>query len=510
MPPPLFGGSADDLARLVAGLAAAGQLSELSGGGGLQTSGLRAGLGFGALGGPRLMLIPVPGIGLIGATIGPDALRAQVPFPFSAEQPDGTEEDDLVPGTFAYAMQAAMEQVMRTVMERSMQDQQPTVPPANESMRDALPRVIVTKEDQLDATNSKCAVCLDDYKIGTRATRMLCGHLFCTNCIREWLRTANSCPVCRFELVTDNEEYEVGRVQRMKGRITRLKDCELGMMRVPELKRLMRALGVSGEGCVEKADLIEILGAAPGIELTSDRKDIFYEESELQNLEMPLLRSLMERHLMKVPTDSIDEEQERVMVLEIFGAAGWMTMSRSPNQKLQLSEKSGHHPEETKEEPAVGIAGRRISAKGTQNAKGHGSSATPSRRTSSASSSSTQASASNIPSIRQSGSGGSSSDALDVAAFRLSDSVSTSAGIESLALSSTSSPVEASPLGLDSSAVFERTPTGNRSSERPTEPQISSPANPRRPSQRPPSTARPLLTRLRRITDSRTGSSSTQ
>ena len=28
--------------------------------------------------------------------------------------------------------------------------------------------------------------------------RMLCGHLFCTSCIREWLREANSCPAtCR-------------------------------------------------------------------------------------------------------------------------------------------------------------------------------------------------------------------------------------------------------------------------------------------------------------------------
>merc|ERR1719284_2159698 len=133
------------------------------------------------------------------------------------------------------------------VVERSLEEQQPAVPPANESMRDALPRVVVTKEDQLDATNSKCAVCLEEYKAGMRATRMLCGHLFCTNCIREWLRTANSFPICRFELATDSQEYEAGRVERMRGRTTKLKRGELRMMRVPELKRLMRALGVSGE-----------------------------------------------------------------------------------------------------------------------------------------------------------------------------------------------------------------------------------------------------------------------
>ena len=31
----------------------------------------------------------------------------------------------------------------------------------------------------------------------THPHRMLCGHLFCTSCIREWLREANSCPATR-------------------------------------------------------------------------------------------------------------------------------------------------------------------------------------------------------------------------------------------------------------------------------------------------------------------------
>ena len=30
--------------------------------------------------------------------------------------------------------------------------------------------------------------------LASRLARMLCSHLFCNNCIREWLREANSCP----------------------------------------------------------------------------------------------------------------------------------------------------------------------------------------------------------------------------------------------------------------------------------------------------------------------------
>lgn len=331
----MFNGSAEDLARLIAALAAgrtllrAGSEDGREGATSAETTGQQAGR--------SLLLVSIPGLGVVGAALAPDGQESgQVPF------------GSFIPGE-GHAMQAAMEQVMQFMMERSIQEQQPSVPPANESTRDALPRVVVTKEDQLDDINSKCMVCFEEFKAGMRATRMFCGHLFCTNCIREWLRTANSCPICRFELATDSQEYEEGRLQRMRGRVTRLKGGELMMMRVPELKRLMRALGVSGEGCLEKVDLIRQLGATPGIELTHDRKDIFYEESELQSLEMPHLRSLMERYRMKPPTGDMNEAEERAAALNHFAAAGWIGARTRPSsaggtgESTRPSEATGEH-----------------------------------------------------------------------------------------------------------------------------------------------------------------------
>lgn len=102
------------------------------------------------------------------------------------------------------------------------------------------------------------------------------------------------------------------------------------MMRVPELKRLMRALGVSGDGCVEKADLIRQLGDAPGVELTPDRKDLFYKEGELRSLEMHHLRSLMERHRVKLPAGDMDEAEERAAAMDSFAAGGWFGPHRQP------------------------------------------------------------------------------------------------------------------------------------------------------------------------------------
>jgi hypothetical protein len=39
-----------------------------------------------------------------------------------------------------------MEQMTRVAMQRSMEEQAPKIPPASERVRDALPRVVVTKE----------------------------------------------------------------------------------------------------------------------------------------------------------------------------------------------------------------------------------------------------------------------------------------------------------------------------------------------------------------------------
>mmetsp|Transcript_101370 Transcript_101370/g.307627 ORF Transcript_101370/g.307627 Transcript_101370/m.307627 type:complete len:527 (-) Transcript_101370:20-1600(-) len=355
MPPLAFDGSPEDLARLLAALAAAGPLLR-PGGAAEGSEGTAGSSGPGA--GSSLLLISVPGVGVVGAALPPDG-QGPLQAPFGALPAElRSAEEQGGSGAMGPAMQAAMEHVMRVVMERELHEQQPSVPPANESMRDALPRVVVTKEDQLDHINSKCAVCFEEYKAGMRATRMFCGHLFCTNCIREWLRSANSCPICRFELATDSREYEEGRVQRMRGRTARLRGGELRMMRVPELKRLMRALGVSGEGCVEKSDLIRQLGAAPGVELMQDRKDIFYDERELQSLEMPHLRSLMERHCMKQPTGDMDEEEERAAALSRFAAGGWIgtAKKRPPSGDRACGPKSPSDLDVSVDQPSVAKA----------------------------------------------------------------------------------------------------------------------------------------------------------
>ncbi|KAG8825216.1 hypothetical protein FRC19_011892 [Serendipita sp. 401] len=51
---------------------------------------------------------------------------------------------------------------------------------------------------QAVSDNDNCAICLEDYKEADVCVRLpRCSHLYHKECIKEWLKTAKTCPVCR-------------------------------------------------------------------------------------------------------------------------------------------------------------------------------------------------------------------------------------------------------------------------------------------------------------------------
>lgn len=84
-------------------------------------------------------------------------------------------------------------------------------PPASKSAVEGLESVEIDNEENTIV----CSICKDSVNVGEIAKNLPCGHGYHGDCIVPWLGSRNSCPVCRFELPTDDPEYEEARMKRV-------------------------------------------------------------------------------------------------------------------------------------------------------------------------------------------------------------------------------------------------------------------------------------------------------
>lgn len=89
--------------------------------------------------------------------------------------------------------------------------------PTSAKYREKLPHVIVTQEHIRDKDGLICAVCKDPMRVNSRVLQLPCKHMYHSGCILPWLRTRNTCPVCRYELPCEDSEYEKSRRDEMEG-----------------------------------------------------------------------------------------------------------------------------------------------------------------------------------------------------------------------------------------------------------------------------------------------------
>jgi hypothetical protein len=73
------------------------------------------------------------------------------------------------------------------------------------------------KKDEKDPKKLEyptCSICLMDINDGQNTILLPCGHMFHSDCVTKWLEIHNTCPLCRFELPTDDPNYERERRER--------------------------------------------------------------------------------------------------------------------------------------------------------------------------------------------------------------------------------------------------------------------------------------------------------
>lgn len=133
------------------------------------------------------------------------------------------------------------------------------------------------------------------HKIGDKVTRLSCAHIYHPHCITQWLTKHCTCPVCRYELPTDDPNYEKERKKRMSQRKPRFAQYELERMSMKELKDLCVRLRLKVG--VDKHEIIRQI-------LDSGRVDVIVTPEPVEYGSLEDLRCMGVGKLKKAMTDA--------------------------------------------------------------------------------------------------------------------------------------------------------------------------------------------------------------
>lgn len=106
--------------------------------------------------------------------------------------------------------EANMESIINTIMQNDTNRY--GNPPASKEAVEKLEKIELNEENiNIITKNSNCencSVCKDNFLIYETLINLPCKHAFHDECLTPWLSERNSCPTCRYELPTDDIDYE--------------------------------------------------------------------------------------------------------------------------------------------------------------------------------------------------------------------------------------------------------------------------------------------------------------
>lgn len=239
-------------------------------------------------------------------------------------------------------------------------EQQKGPPPTSAATLRSLPKIKVKPYDLIANESNECSICLEDLVAGQPALRIPCGHLYHEECVKDWLRKSNVCPVCRFELPTDDAEYERGRRMRMAGRKLRMRQQDLTVKTVQELQRLANFIAVDVKGCLEKSELVDRIAASPKVQIipadgsegasassassgTPTSGQPICSPMQLEAFSIPELKALMER--LGIDFNGCLEKAEMIQRLVLSGRI--LVINDVVGEATGM-----HSPAETRPEPS--------------------------------------------------------------------------------------------------------------------------------------------------------------
>ena len=68
------------------------------------------------------------------------------------------------------------------------------------------------KGDEEGCGHDQCSICMVQFEEDEEATYLPCEHHFHFSCIEEWFSRQNTCPICRSEMPTADDPFDVDSV----------------------------------------------------------------------------------------------------------------------------------------------------------------------------------------------------------------------------------------------------------------------------------------------------------
>lgn len=139
------------------------------------------------------------------------------PLPFLIPSPQDSETSPLGSSIMAVTFILSPSDI-----ERFMSATAAAMNPAHFSLQGQPPASKEALKNQVRScpgqSEHSCGICLDNFQESEKMTYMTCKHFFHSGCLDTWLKQSNTCPTCRYEILTDNEDYNRGVRERMSQR----------------------------------------------------------------------------------------------------------------------------------------------------------------------------------------------------------------------------------------------------------------------------------------------------
>lgn len=63
-----------------------------------------------------------------------------------------------------------------------------------------MPESILTDVTKFPEEKRNCVICMSQFDKGDKIITILCCHLYHSECILNWFKTKNTCPICKFKI----------------------------------------------------------------------------------------------------------------------------------------------------------------------------------------------------------------------------------------------------------------------------------------------------------------------